>query len=395
MNNASTPKSDGNKPAAPATSVGAGHLKVVPAVKGKLSPAQQRFNTLLAKVDKLGSKIKDFECLADKVRGPHLAQTAELDRQVEEGQKQMIFFLHERLQRKGLTRTQQRMAREILESLLPHPQETDDEAMLKLCALYGSNISAEEQAEEQAEDLRALRESMLSTAESVLGRPLDRKALEGITSPLELMEALSVQVEAHQQAEQERAAARRAKRPPTERQRKAQAQEQDAKTMLRTIYRQLASALHPDRETDPAEHDRKHTLMVQVNTAYERGDLISLLRLQLEIEQVDADHVARMAEDKIAVLSLLLKQQVATLEDNLMAAEMRLSSELGFKVSASMTEPVLLRLLKSYQETLADYVKEMYSDLERVRDDTQFKRWLREQQALEDAAQMGSGPFFF
>jgi curved DNA-binding protein CbpA len=42
---------------------------------------------------------------------------------------------------------------------------------------------------------------------------------------------------------------------------------------VREVFRKLASELHPDRETDPAEHARKTELMQRVNQAYKAGDL--------------------------------------------------------------------------------------------------------------------------
>ena len=37
------------------------------------------------------------------------------------------------------------------------------------------------------------------------------------------------------------------------------------------------------------------------------GDLTALLQLQLQAEQVDEAHIAQMADDKLAALSLLLR----------------------------------------------------------------------------------------
>ena len=389
------PPSAPDNPAAP---VCAAHLKVVPSVQGKLTAAQQRFNKLLAKVDSMGRKLQDFARLADKVRGPHLDRMAELERAMAEGRWQMVLFLHERLQRKGLTAAQQKIARAMVQTLLPPHDGTDEAAadapmLAQLRATYAPETAQSVQDSE-------LCAQMMDMAESAMGRPLDREALQAMDSPQQMMEALLQQVRAHEEAKHERLAARRAQRPPTARQRKAKEQELDAKAALRTIYRQLASALHPDREPDPAERQRKGALMVQANTAYERGDLMALLGLQLQVEQVDAAHIARMAEDKIAALSLLLKQQVAALEEQLLEAELRLGHELGVAVTASMKEASLRRLLQREQHMHADWVEQMHADLQRVRDDAQFKRWLREQadlarcQAQEEERWPGPGIFF-
>jgi hypothetical protein len=40
---------------------------------------------------------------------------------------------------------------------------------------------------------------------------------------------------------------------------------------VREVFRKLVSELHPDRETDPAEHARDTELMQRVNQAYKAG----------------------------------------------------------------------------------------------------------------------------
>lgn len=44
--------------------------------------------------------------------------------------------------------------------------------------------------------------------------------------------------------------------------------------MLRNVFRQLASAVHPDRESDPDERDRKTALMSEANAAYANLDAL-------------------------------------------------------------------------------------------------------------------------
>ena len=83
---------------------------------------------------------------------------------------------------------------------------------------------------------------------------------------------------------------------------------------VREVYRKLASALHPDRETDIAERDRKTALMQRVNQAYEARDLLTLLNLQLEIEQIDTDHLNALSETRLAHYIEVLREQLAELK---------------------------------------------------------------------------------
>jgi hypothetical protein len=86
---------------------------------------------------------------------------------------------------------------------------------------------------------------------------------------------------------------------------------------LRDIYRKLVSALHPDREPDAAVRDRKTELMQRVNQAYEKDDLLALLGLQLEIEQIDAAHLASVPAQRLAHYNQILREQLSGLEAEL------------------------------------------------------------------------------
>lgn len=107
-------------------------------------------------------------------------------------------------------------------------------------------------------------------------------------------------------------------RGPSAREQKARAREaqaqQEASQSVREVYRRLASSLHPDRETDAAERERKTALMSRVNEAYGRNDLLALLSVQMEIEQIDADHLAGLPEARIKHYCHVLREQLQAIE---------------------------------------------------------------------------------
>ncbi|MGP1630184.1 MAG: hypothetical protein ACTS5V_09620, partial [Giesbergeria sp.] len=159
---------------------------------------------------------------------------AALERQIGQTQTEMLLFLHERLQRKGLTVAQKKSARTIAQTLLETvDQGGDDPHWAALRAAYHC-------PETQAKNVLSVQEGkqqVIDALEEALGHSFDQEAFDEIDSPQALMEEAMRQLEARMAAEQERFAARK----PTARQRKAQEQTQDAKAAMRTIYRQLAS----------------------------------------------------------------------------------------------------------------------------------------------------------
>lgn len=188
--------------------------------------------------------------------------------------------------------------------------------------------------------------------------------------------------EAAEAEEEKRQQAKQRKKKPTAAQLKAAAEQQEANTTLRKVFRQLASALHPDRESDPNERDRKTVLMSEANAAYERRDLITLLQIQLRAELADHTSLARMAEEKIASLLVLLKQQVQELEDELYHRRQVICQEFGLNPYQSISKTSLQQSLKLAENSLKRNLAAMEEDLQKIQNDQYLKRWLKDQDQL-------------
>jgi hypothetical protein len=91
-------------------------------------------------------------------------------------------------------------------------------------------------------------------------------------------------------------------------------QEKEASLSLRAVYRQLASALHPDRIQDETLRAKSTVLMQEANMAYEKKDLLTLLTLQLQIEQINEHQLRQLSEEKLTHFSKILKDQVKEVE---------------------------------------------------------------------------------
>ena len=132
--------------------------------------------------------------------------------------------------------------------------------------------------------------------------------------------------EARQQAEQAAADARRAARKKSAKELATDARRAEAEKVttqsVRAVYRDLVKALHPDRERDEAEKTRKTALLQQVTAAYERNELLTLLRLQLELNRLDPAHLETLADAQLAPYNQLLREQVRELEQTLLEAQM-------------------------------------------------------------------------
>ena len=380
--------------ALPDTAPALSSLMVQADAQAKLTPAQQRFNELLARIERLSGQIQRLETWSDRHRYAHIQALRESVQQAQVHRKSLLLFVHERLQTADLTDRQQRMARGLVRGWIGQLSAAGDPQVQALVDEYVSEEDTQEAAEEQAEAAQAMRERI----EEALGQPLNKPSQ--YQTPEEMMAAGMRQWQQQQEANEAKKNAKRTARKAQKQAQKKNAaaekgevpvglmRELDAKSAIRTIFRQLASALHPDREPDEQERLRKTGLMSEVNAAYEKNDLTTLLRLQMQVSQVNPQNkagTARMADDKLIAMSLLLKEQVAALEDDLAQLESRLSRELCVPVRAEADEAVMAQSLQRLQADQRYITDTLAADLRRIQNDAELKRWLKEQWQLAKA----------
>ena len=366
---------------APVAAGGTG-LRVGRAQAQPLSAAQKRFNKLLDSIDKFKAQIAEAQRLVDTYRVLYSDTLTPLQAQNNAAMRRMALLLDERLderlERKGLSAAQKKSLIEVLCGLCELLAASGDEEM---AALHDKHSPQSLREIQEAESARI--RNMMKTA---LGDRLDVDLEDESLDPMAQLEAFLSAAKAQQADEEEQAqrhhAAKASKKPPTAAQRKAGQQQEDAKLVLRQVYRQLASALHPDREKDPAEHQRKTALMSQANAAYAQQDLVTLLHIQQRIEQLEPGAISEMPEARIAAMTTLLKQQAAELEDELFGRQEQLRQAFNLAFFEKPTDASLQRNLALEAEALEETRLQMEEDLQMVQDDAGLKRWLKIQKEL-------------
>jgi hypothetical protein len=349
-------------------------LSVQPRPDAPLSAAQQRYNALLGRMEALSGQVERLQAWSDRHRHTHVQALYQSAHHMRALRQSLLVFLHDQLQGESLTAQQQRMARTQVRALIEQLSPSTDPQFQALAELY--RLDEDDLAEERAQEAQRLRERI----EEALGQPIHNA--NQFQTPEEMMAAGMRQWQRQQQADDERKAAKRAARKALKKPAahvSAQAQQADARSVIRTIFRQLASALHPDREPDALERERKTALMSEVNAAYEKNDLSSLLRLQMQATLTGATGASRLADDKLAAMCLLLKEQVTALEDDLTQLEFTLTRDLCVPVSAQLAEAVMTKALQTLLADQRHEADSLSADLRRIQNDAELKRWLKEQ----------------
>ncbi|MFP5485648.1 MAG: hypothetical protein ACLGHV_08295 [Gammaproteobacteria bacterium] len=344
----------------------------------KPSAAQKRFNTLMARIDAEQQLLQTLRHAMDTHVSAHTQALHQLYQESQELCKRMVLFLDQRLQEpprpKGLTANQKQQAVRMLLMLCEQVQAQQDDAQIDAIV---QRYAPQDENDEDAEDGKALMRSLLESYvgdDFAQGREFD--------SPEDLLQAAMEHEQRKQAAAQAkrdaRRAARKAAKGPSVREQAAAQKQLDAQAALRTVYRQLASALHPDREPDAQLRARKTAVMSEVNAAYERNDLSSLLRIQLQEEMVDATKAVSLSEDRLKAMCNLLAEQVRALEQDNAALREAMEFQLGYPSRQHYDEALLLALMQEERGGLEEGITHMRADLQRVQDDKELKAWLKE-----------------
>ena len=356
-------------------------------VGGKLSPEQTRFNKLVARVETLTHEIVAAQALGDAHRLVFMKAIPPLESRCRELMRDMILFLDRRLQQKthkAFTEKDRQLMRELVCSLAISFAQSGDEVMQAIFDAH-SDQSIDEMDREDAAEAQAMLDELLAG---------DAPKLDPSATAEEIFRAGAERLREFEEAQIDKHNARQSKREKSARDLKGGEPQDDPETVLRTLYRQLASKLHPDRARDPVTRERKNALMSQANTAYEKRDLMTLLKLQLTVEQLDSESIAGMAKEKMAALTHLLKEQVRALESDLINTHGQLAQEFGLSPFSAFDAISLARNLKQQRAELQAEASQMEYDFNRVsNNESELKRWLKEQRKLMKQAREMSGMF--
>lgn len=186
---------------------------------------------------------------------------------------------------------------------------------------------------------------------------------------------------------------RMARRRKTAAEQRREAEAQLATQSVREIYRKLASALHPDREPDPARREAKTAAMQRLNQAYGANDLLTLLEIQLQIEQVDTRQIAGASTQRLKHYNKVLAEQLADLKAEVEGVECRFRIEFAVEPGRTANPRKLGGLIDERSRSLRGELARQQGDTRILGDRIATKRWLKEQRQAMCEERLYGGSF--
>ena len=359
-------------------------LQISPAAgESALTPEQKRFNTLIRQLGQARATLAAWRDNVALYGQAHVRVIVPLAQTYAAARTQWTFALDQLLNQPGWTKAERTTLRELIcdsaAALIGATDKDDEDAALK--ALFDKHSEVDFDSEQQDALLTAKK-----LAEAVTG--LDLGDMAGIESDADLFDRMREGLAAKADAEDRLAseAPGRHRKKSAARQRR-ESEAQLATQSVREVFRKLASALHPDRETDPAQRDAKTALMQKVNQAYGANDLLTLLELQLELEQVDAGHIAGAGAQRVRHYNKVLTEQLSELKAEAEASEAEFRHRFGLQPGFGLNPTKLLAIVGESARQLRGDIACCAREMRTLADKAATKRWLKNQrQRLREMA---------
>ncbi|MBC7733005.1 MAG: J domain-containing protein [Bacteriovorax sp.] len=345
-----------------------------------LTPEQKRFNTLIKQTDQARQKLAAWHDSISLFGLAHAKRIAPLIDSLTAAGRDMVVLLDRLLDHLDWTKAERATLRELVCDGAAHLIEAsaDDDPEMK--ALFDKHSEVDFDTGKQ-QSLAALKEGIAAMTGLDLGDDTDIASDEDLFRRLQ--ERMAAEASAHEEAQ--------AQSPPRPRRKTAAQQRKESEAQLATqsvreIYRKLASALHPDRETDPVERVVKTELMQKANQAYAANDLLALLELQLQIEQVDAGHIATASAQRVRHYNQVLAEQLAELKTEIERVQAMFQMDFGLQLHWNINPLKLGMLIDQNAKELRAMLAEHQREMRTFADKAATKRWLKQQrQRLREA----------
>jgi hypothetical protein len=343
--------------------------------QSNLSKGQKAFNTLIKQIEKRRTRLGAWETAMPAFHRKYLSDFVPLEQTFIELRTKLVHRLDKAYEQKGLTKSERRTIADLISDLAGELVAESDDPDLKTMYNRYSESDFDSEAAAELDDMKSALEAMLGVE---LGDDVDMSSPEDV---LQRAHAQMAQRQARDAVENQAREDRRSKRKKTPRQLAAEAREQveqaELSLSIREVYRKLASALHPDRETDPQERERKTTLMQRANQAYSKNSLLQLLELQLELEHIDQSAINNIGEDRLKHYNKILKEQVGELDHEILHVENGFKHSYGIPPFIDVSPGTIMRNLAADIFSLQESLHALEHDLLVFDDVKQLKGWLK------------------
>ena len=274
-----------------------------------LSPAQIEFNRMMKRLENARSKLSREEARLDDYLAMTIRDILPFIDDIHRANRDIVFLTVNAVKEIKFNKKRRRLLKDLIieraADLLHDSCGLDDDDLIKLekiIAEFEPPYAKKRADEEMAQDFEYMR-GMMEHAVRDMGIDLDFSDLTPDMDPAELEREMYERL--HTALDTAGAKTAKAPRKQTkaqlEKARKLEEQEEARKRDFKSLYKQLAKALHPDLEANPQLKQHKESWMKRLTAAYAAVDLRELLQIEMEWLGEEASNLATAGEEKLKV----------------------------------------------------------------------------------------------
>jgi hypothetical protein len=348
-----------------------------------LSKAQKAFNKLIDKIGKQRNLLAEWQAANSLYRQKYDSKFRPLVLLYNQRRRELVHALDQAYDDKALSKTDRAEISDIICTIAADLIAEHGDETLKPIYNRHSNLDFDSKAEDENKAFKSMMETMLDVD---LGDDFDFSSREKVVAKIDAqLKRKALEEGQKQQADAEHLGKRKKSAKVSDKEARLRTEEENVSQSIREVFRKLASALHPDREQDPVEHQRKTVLMQKVNVAYGNQDLLQLLELQLEVEQIDQHAMNAVSEDRLKRYNKVLAEQSADLQQEIdmiaFSFKARYDFSAGDAVSPSMVMAFFQEDIRGIQQNTAALKK----DIAACQDIKSLKRLLRSYRSSQES----------
>jgi hypothetical protein len=303
-------------------------LVIRPGKDAPLSRTQVEFNRLMKSLETTKARHAGEQVRLDDILAVAIRELMPLIEDLNRANRDLVFNGRKAMQSLNLTAKRRQWFGDLLSGkaadLLGDPVGLGEEEIAGLEAViaeFGPSVDDQRRQEDDNEEFDFLREMIEQTARQA-GVELDLSDLDPNGDPEEFERTVRERLGAASALFGDMADSPEAAEKPRRKPTKAQAEKErkrleleDAKNRdLKSLFKQLAKAFHPDLEPDPQLKEHKKVWMQRLNTAYAANDLREMLQLEMEWLGEEATNLATAGDEKLKVYCMVLKEQIDDLK---------------------------------------------------------------------------------
>lgn len=340
-----------------------------------LSKAEKLFNKLTKKIEEKRNELSAWQNVIPAYQQKYISQFLPLKKSFDEYRIQIVRLLDKVFIDKALSKKDREKISDIIASITAELALEGNDGNLK--EIYNKYSKSDFDAElNESEDM--MKEMMAEMFGIELGDEFDIRSPEASMAHIgrKLQQKIVEDEELRQQRMEEHSKRKKSAKV-LEKEARQQEEAKNISQSIREVYRKLSSVLHPDRETDAVEREKKTALMQRANVAYDNKDLLGLLELQLEIEQINEKALNNITEDRLKHYNKILADQLNELKDEIQAVEFSFGMRFNIPPEEIPLPETAIDELEEDIQDAQDSIASIKSDLALFQDVKNIKTWLK------------------